>query len=254
MKTALMLLALTTADAPDVPSRPDWPRLEGRWAFVQVTAAVTNAPIVGRLTSETRAVGVLDLDQQGPELEMTEEICALRTSSPTPVVHTKYPEAFLSALSGNSRRARLVRDAQGNVLFRQPKTWDAKGMRLDDVASEQLPERGTDPRVFDADGDGQPGLTVRVEGLVNGDVRVVTRGWTVLEGRVGSADRIDGLVRWDAEQQVLEATNPLLSSRPSTAPHPDGSRSWFRMVRVSSDTGCSEVRAQGDALFGLTGA
>lgn len=236
----LLTTMIGAAPLVESPTKP-WPSLRGRWAFIQVTAAVSDAPLIGKVTSETRAVGVLDLHQVGARLRLVEHICDLKTSSPTPLVSTKYPKAFVTALSGKKRWAQLVRDRDGGIRFRQPKMWSTQGLRLSNVVREKLPDDAQDPRVYDADGDGEPGLTVRVGGMVSGDVRVVSRGWTALNGRLDGAAQIEGRIRWQTEQRVVGATNGLLGNPPTTVQHPDPARSWFRMVRVSKKTTCENV-------------
>lgn len=241
----LSLLLVTGAEA----SKPSWPTLEGRWAFVHVTAAVSDAPLIGEVTSETRALGLLDLHQEGPVLALSEHVCDLRTRSPTPFVSTHYPKAFLTALSGNRREARLEAAPEGGYRFVQPKAWDVKGVQLDDPEQDPLPEDGEDPRLEDPDADGHPGLTVRIKGIASGDIRVVSKGWTALEGRVESTERIEGRVAWRTEQRIVSTTNGLLSHQPKPEPHPDPERSWFRMVRVGSDTSCAGALAHTEVLL-----
>jgi hypothetical protein len=179
----------------------------------------------------------LEVDQRGADLLLRERVCDLRTSSPTPLVDTRYPAAFLRAISGGTREARLVR-RDDVVTYVQPKRWEAKGARLGDAASDPLPREPADPRVVDADRDGHPGLTVRIGGLVSGDLRVVSRGWTALRGELVAPGRIEGRVRWRTEQRILQSTNGLLSHQPNPTPHPDPDRSWFRMVRLPDGAGC----------------
>ncbi|MGB1250835.1 MAG: hypothetical protein ACPG8W_09505, partial [Candidatus Promineifilaceae bacterium] len=67
----------------------------------------------------------------------------------------------------------------------------------------------------DPDGDGNPGLTVRATGLADGEIYVVQRSWTILDGQL-AGDRLDGLIEWNSEQIIIGADNPvLLSGAPS---------------------------------------
>lgn len=214
----------------------------GHWAFVHVTTAISDAPLLGKLTTETRAVGLADLERDGAKLQLTETVCSLRTSSPTPFVKTTYPPSFQRAVSGNVRRAR-VEEASGQRWFVLPRAWTAQGARLQDVARDPLPADANDDRLYDADGDGAPGLTVRVDGMVGGEIRVVTRGWTSARVPLRSADLIEGPLAWFTDQSVVDVTNRLLAHQPTTAPHPDTRRSWFRMIRLRAGATCKDLGA-----------
>ena len=48
--------------------------------------------------------------------------------------------------------------------------------------SEALPADAADPRVFDQDQDGLPGVTVLIEGILDGSVQVVQRTHTRMVG------------------------------------------------------------------------
>lgn len=254
----LLMLASDSASASSVPRRPltpkaipratgEWPDLAGRWASAQVSTAVSEAPLLGDLTTETLALSLVEIRQKGRELELTQTVCRLETSSPTPFVKTVYPPAFLRALSGSARRGRLERrgDATWLVL---PRAWEVKGASLDAVTAP-LPESADDPRVVDGDGDGAPGLTVEIAGLVTGLVRVVTRGWTAGAGRVDPStsppSEIAGRIRWWTDQRVVAVTHSLLAHRPKTEPHPDPRRSWFRLRRLPPGATCRDVSALG---------
>lgn len=242
---AVLLLLLSAPHATAATSStkaPNWPALDGKWAFLQVTAAVSDAPLFGEVTSETRALALLEIEQKGPDLRMKERLCELETENPIPTVSTEYPAAFIRALSGATRQAHLERDDEGHLLFVQPRLWKVDGVKTVDVAALKLPTSSEDPSVLDPDSDGHPGLTVRVNGIVSGDVRVVSKGWTSLKAELSDPSRIQGEVRWHTEQRILETTNGLLDHQPNPSPHPDPKRSWFRMVRVEGSAGCEAAR------------
>lgn len=224
------------------PEPSEWPRVEGRWAFVQVTAAVSDAPLLGQLTTETRARGLVEVARSGQDLTLRETVCGLETSSPTPFVRTTYPRPFQRAVSGNVRKGRLEREGD-RIWLKLPRAWTTKGADLG--RHDTLPDDPADPRLTDADGDGEPGLTVRIDGLVSGEVRVVTRGWTSARLRV-APDRLEGPLTWSTKQRVLTVSNRLLFHQPTTAPHPDPKRSWFRMLRLPPGSTCRDLEALPD--------
>ncbi len=238
------LIALAMSPAPDA---PEWPDLQGHWAFSQVTTAVSKAPLLGEVTTQTRALGTVRIKQSGEKLDLLETLCTLETSDPSPMVKTRYPDAFIAALSGNRRSARLKTGPDG-FRFVQDKTWTVHGAEILNQG-DALPTDASDPRVRDDDGDGAPGLTVQVSGIVSGQLRVVTRGWTALDARVHEADRVQGRVQWGTEQRVLGVTHWLLDHQPRLRPHPDQDRSHFALVRLPEATTCATVVGAADRLF-----
>ncbi len=57
-----------------------------------------------------------------------------------------------------------VTEVDGKLHVVRPATPTAIGIKIDNPASEELPTDPNDPRIFDADGDGNPGVTSRREG------------------------------------------------------------------------------------------
>ncbi len=216
----LMLLAL--ASPPDV---------TGRWARAQKTTTEVDVPVVGALEVETTAIAIVDIEATPEGFRMTEEVCAIESDSVVGVVRTVYPRAFLRALSGHTKPLRVERDG-ARVLWIEPRFERAVG-------------RGDD------DDDGHPGVTVRVEGLVDGEVYVRQVGWQASEGRFVDDDRVAGRVTFGFQQEVLGATSSQLEDPLPSAPSEDADKNVFRARRVPADATCAEVLARRARLLGL---
>lgn len=226
------------------------PDLQGRWARLEVTTALSRVPMLGDVTSETRAISIVDVTEREGTLVVDERICDLENDSLGGAVQARFPKAFLKAVSGNRNTARIERTTEGLRYFEARPT-RVKGANLADPEADPLPKRSDDPRVHDMDGDGQPGLTVKVQGLVDGEIYVVQRDASRLQGKVRPNGRqIQGIVRWRAEQEVVGASRSMLESNPDNRPHPEAQRSFFRMLRVPDSAGCEDVRRRRRALFG----
>lgn len=224
------------------------PNLEGTWARQQLTTAVSSVPILGEVTSETRALVLVRIEQEGRDLEIHEEVCRLETRALGGMVQTTYPEGFKESVSGRTKRGRLLYSPRG-LGYEEIETAHPVGAVLDRPKEDPLPTSPRDPRVVDADGDGKPGVTVQVRGLIDGDLYMVHRSKSRLLGRVLDQERIAGRVTWKTEQSVLSATRDVLANPPKTQPHPDPARSKFRMRRVPADLDCQTLIAQGNRIF-----
>jgi len=215
------------------------PNLEGEWAQIQVHASQSSLPVVGRINSTTTSYLHLRVRQQGNTLRLAITPCAVQVDTGVSTVRTIIPQAFLDAIGTTHTIARLEKVGQ-NWVWDQAPTISVTGAVLDNLWRDVLPESEDDPRVFDADSDGRPGVTVHIRGLIEGSIFLVQRSWTALKGEV-NGDTITGLVRWNTSQKVLGATSIFLRSETETRPHPDPQKSHFFMRRITTGTQCADI-------------
>jgi hypothetical protein len=110
------------------------------------------------------------------------------------------------------------------------------------LTGDELPQDMDSPGVIDWDGDGKPAATVYLDMNVLGKVEVylVQAANTILEGRVVSADSIQGqMLTTELRQRTIGATNRLFVTNPVVKPYPP--ESTFSMVRVPLDSTCEDL-------------
>ena len=221
------------------------PDLSGRWAMIQVYSEIAMLPIVGERPRISVVAQYVDLVQSGSAIVMIDTYCFTDVDDGTPLVRTEVPDEFMASLRPTPHTARLLGSSDGSG-FRADEYVEVRGARLADPALEELPVSPDDPRVFDQDGDGFPGMSVRVRilGLVEGTAYVVQRVRYSLDGVVVDANTIRGTIRWATEQASLGASTPLLRVDAPARPDPDASRSVFLIVRVGKADDCSLLRAR----------
>lgn len=222
--------------------------LRGKWAQKVVNSSISKVPVVGKVTTDSIGYLLLNIDQEADELSITSEVCDVRIDSSVKKVRTVVPETFVEAIEKETRRARIDRD-NGEISFYAPKKYSTVGVRLRNTQYETLPEKPKDPRVLDPDSDGHPGVTLRIEGLINGELYVIQRAWDVMRGTLRKSKYIDGLVEWGNEQVLLDSSSVFLGDQPPTKPHPNQRRSYFRTTRVSSQTTCGDIMRSRSKLF-----
>lgn len=242
--------ALTMLLWPGAASAEPGPNLAGRWAQLQVTTSVVDVPMSGPSEARITSLALLDMEQDDNDLAIQEVVCAVESDGPTKIIRTEYPRGFAKALSGRQRRARLE-FSNGAWRYLEPKSYRSSGVELADPEQDELPFASEDPRVVDQDGDGHPGLTVRIAGWVNGEIYMIQRGWSELSGIVRSKAQIEGSVAWSSEQRVLEATSNMLERAPLSRPHPQQEKSFFRMARVPERATCADLEKRAPRLFGI---
>ncbi len=127
----------------------------------------------------------------------------------------------------------------------------ALGFRDSDPA-QPLPTDKSDARVYDQDGDGQPGVTVHIRtkvafSSIEGDTYNVQRLHSRLRGSF-DGERLSGETFESSETQVLEATHPAL--RLSLTPQRDaaGDNSVL-LVKVAQSMSCDDLVQGLDQIF-----
>jgi len=223
------------------------PAVEGVYAQMLVYAAINDIPAVGPTPGTTTTIQRVVVQRTDTALAMTAEPCAIEVDNGTPVIKTIIPAAFLASLGASERTGSLVFSA-GQWRFVQDTELQLRGVKLDQPETDALPTDASDPRVWDQDQDGKPGVTVRITGLTDGEVYVVQRDIHALDGVV-QGDFVDGSTEWSVEQVVLGSDNPILNVQTVSTKNPDAKASRFRSTRISSSTDCAAILAQRDQLF-----
>jgi hypothetical protein len=183
---------------------------------------------------------------------MYDRYCFTVIEESSSLATTEIPAAFMASLRPQPRAAALQED-NGETRFAQPSYLEVRGAVLENPEADALPVDPADPRVIDQDEDGFPGMTVNVSifGFVEAQIYVVQRVQYELNGVVLSADRIEGLIQWTDEQNVLAATSPLLLAGAESIQDPDPTKHIFVMVRAGEDWTCEWLSEHWREVFGL---
>jgi hypothetical protein len=232
--------------SPSAESTPPDPA--GVWAQKLIQTSLSNVAIVGEVETVTTTYLRTTIERNGDSLSMSMDACESTADSDTSLIQTEFPKAFLETLGVASRPVELVESEEGWRLI-VPRHCDVRGAELRSPAYETLPTSSDDPRVTDADDDGKPGVTIEVEGIVDGKMYIVHRACDRFRGRFVSSDRIEGRVEWEADQEVLGSTSLFLRKRPETRAHSDASKNRFTMVRVPDGAGCETILSERETLF-----
>ena len=228
------------------------PSLSGQWVMLQVYPRIALVPMVGVSTQTSFVVQQVDIEQDALSLEVLASYCFTTIEESSPLATTEIPDAFMQSIRPAPDTARL-QEEDGQFTFQQDTHLEIRGAMLEKPETEDLPTEAGDPRVFDQDGDGAPGMSVNINllGALEEQIYVVQRFQYTLEGSVVSPDRIEGLVEWADEQVILAATNPMLLAGSESEPDPDPSKHVFIMLRAEEDWTCEWLREHWRTVFGL---
>lgn len=245
MVTALALcFGIANAHAQSKPR----PTLDGSWAQLIVTTSVAKLPVIGKTENTSYYFARVDVSQRGGTLTLKSEPCMVRMEGSVKRVKTIIPGAMVRVMGPAQRTGSVDTAGQVKVL----RAVDVLGARLDDPWREALPTDADDPRVIDEDGDGEPGVTVKIVGPIDGEIYLVQRAWNALDGEVSEGgDEIRGSVSWKTSQEVVGASSMFLAANPEARPHPDARRSWFAMKRIDPSATCGWIRKHHNQLFEL---
>ncbi len=226
------------------------PDISGIWAHLQVMSSLTNAPVLGTINLKTMTTLRLEVIQKDTDLLITFEPCAVESESSSPLFKVIFPEAFVKYMGIDIKPARLEFRENNWQLF-QPRYTIVRGVRLQDPEKDPLPTDPNDPRIFDQDKDGKPGMTIHVSvlGFIEGEIYIIQRDWNSLQSTTFTPPMIDGLIEWGSEQVVIGASTPLLASQSENTPDPQRENSYFRTTRVDPNVDCAQILKDREKLF-----
>jgi hypothetical protein len=213
------------------------------WARQHVMIGLAELPAFGIVLSETRTTLRTTITNTDGVIISREETCKIDIDRPdASEVQTSIPQIFVESISLFDRALTMEGDT---LKFAQ--VVQVQGAHLKDPKNDELPTDLEDPRVFDQDQDGQPGLTVRISGLLEGNLQVIQRLTTRLSGEIDGY-QMEGLLTWKTEEPVLSGSSAILSQEVPVTVHPEY-QSYFVARRVSSEMSCAEILAESDTIF-----
>jgi hypothetical protein len=233
---ALALAGAGEARADEAKADP----LDGRWTLLQVTMTLTEVPMLGPMKTATTVVSVHDLVRDGDRLRGKGTLCDISIESERNLLTTTVSPRLQKILPVPELDAKLA-EVDGKLTFFHANPTVVLGAKLRTIEDEPLPRDPLDHRVFDHERDGKYGITLRVKGIAEGDMYLVQRSWSRLDGWLGDDGTFGGIIRHGLHQSVLAATHSNLWDPPTNVPIPEGS--LFRLGRLPQG-GCPEAIAQ----------
>ncbi|MCK6547150.1 hypothetical protein L6R52_14970 [Myxococcota bacterium] len=227
--------------------------LTGTWARRSRTTHITGdgSAELDRLT--VTLLSRVELVQRGAAAEERITTCAVDVAFEGNTAATvTFTDAAISSLPSATTSATI--DGTGfGTRFEPQRRILLFGFRSEqDPATSPLPESAQDPRVYDADGDEHPGITLIIGGAAPGELWVASRMIVFEQGIVRSATVIEGTAENDWTLSRLGASNDALAALPiavRAAPQPSDE---LRMVRVSTAQDgwdCGRIREAERELF-----
>ena len=209
--------------------------ITGRWAQKVILAGIAEVPVLGFQETDTIGFSLVEIEEIDGQLSASINVCQTLIQRPDDIVVTEIPNSFISSIPTYYRT--IFRD-QDDVYF--SRLAELNGVRLSDAINEQLPNSANDPRVFDQDKDGFPGVTVFVSGLISGKIYLIQRTITQMKGTLENG-RLSGEIDWSISESILGSDEEFLEMGAPLTPNPDQTLSQFELIRISEDEGCEEI-------------
>ena len=213
------------------------------------TVASRYVPATGLTTAfytRTDSVLLASVTQTGTDITITAAYCdQVADTDSTALAYVIIPDSYVKSLKPFVGTGTYAMGSAGADVLLVPNIVEVQGATLTNPASDPLPTDPNDPAVIDQDQDGNPGITIKLGGIVSGDLYVVQRQKSDLTGIAVSSDRIEGQYGFTSEQNIL-ASNPttLKTLAAQTAiTDPNLCASTFVMARVQSAWTCTDVNA-----------
>jgi len=211
-------------------------------------AMIQNVPILGELDNISTILGFAEvrLDDDG-ELVIIESGCGA-TSQTGNAISVEIPPAIPQSVTPTATPL-TVWEEDGVIHWSRPLFVIPIGIRLEDPINDALPTDPNDGRIWDQDGDGEPGVTVKVSGFAEGDIYVIQKQISSEHGTIDADGNLAGFVVDNSEQVVIGSTNPLLSQQVESRPNPDASLSTLASVALDGPQDCEWLTANAAELF-----
>jgi hypothetical protein len=235
--------------------------LSGTWILETTGAQTVTAPTYANpFHLKSINVMLVQVTQTGTAISLTGNYCdRIQHDDPNNPAKVIVIDAWRLTQLPVARNGTFAPDVQGQLTLTMPTLIEVVGAVLTDQACEALPTDPNDPRLFDTDNDGFPGISVGLEGLITGTLRSVQRQATALKGVAVAADRVEGGMAYESDQSVVASDPPYIKSLYTlsvSSADPAVCSSSFVMVKVPDDVvaggvDCDWVRVQEAQLLGL---
>lgn len=230
------------ATVTSIPAQEDEPLPPGTYRLEMIMASTTRIPFFGTSKSASKSVSLVQIRRDRNGWSQSHKVCDVRVLD-SGMIKMEFPDKFIAALANHSYPIHFEKDREG-WSYRADLGLERIGYRANGT-QDKLPAKIDDAAVFDWDGDGHPGATLKlsVPLLPAGELYIVQRGQTILSGRVVQPGRIEGgLEVREFDQRVLGARPGFLARSPEIEPNPKESR--FTLSAVAADSNCEKLRGE----------
>ena len=212
--------------------------LVGTYAVHDRVASVSTLPGLGEYEMLGHYYGISVIEAAGESLQIRQTYCFGNVDWDGPVEIIMSPEAIASTPPFEAELA--IDDSADRATVSRPLLEVGVGFNRS-ADNGALPTDLDDERRVDSDNDGNPGVTVQMEGPVSGDIYVVRIERNQWQAKVEADGALSGLIQDTSEQLILDASDPVLMLEIEDVPDPDPTKSTVRLVQVDPAFTCEDL-------------
>jgi len=212
--------------------------LSGTWVARFTEAQVTSAQFVGVMHTQYISHVLLTITQNGTDVVADGRYCDRALANPSNLASAVIPDAWAHTETPVHRTGSFTVGLDGAPIFALAEYTEIIGAVLADPG-DPLPTLIDDTRIIDQDGDGKPGITIVLTGVMTGSLYSVQRQVTSAVSIAIAADRVEGALTFTSEQNVLGSDPSTLAgiyAAGKTSNDPEPCNSTFVMVKIANAT------------------
>jgi hypothetical protein len=203
--------------------------------------------MLGRSEIVTTSWGYTNINWYSGQIWYTEYGCHVESGGSS-AVEVEIPDVIAQTIEPKAIEMRVWQDGD-TIHWERPETITLLGVNLDDPIRDELPQSPDDSRVYDQDGDDNPGVTVKVGGFISGDLYVIQRTTNTYTGTLDEAGVLVGSIEEFGEQKIMGSTNAMLEQDIPSEHLNDPALNTIELVPVDSSITCQWLMENADTLF-----
>ncbi len=231
--------------------------VEGRYAHYDIVAYYSDMGLMGVFKNLIISYGFTTFEQEDGKLKITDRFCHSEQISNQNFT-TTVPDALTQAIIPDSTFMEIRQADDGSFTLYRPQTPTLLGIEYDDPYNTPLPEsiKPDDPRLVDADSDGNPGVTVFIDMFNKTEkLYIARREIFAFEASLMESGNIEGIVIDNSEQLIIDATSLLLKNQTGEwlqfrgENGDDYSLSPILLVPIDESYDCVKLMQERDSFF-----
>jgi hypothetical protein len=222
--------------------------LLGHYVERVTVSTLDTIPGLGERASTNRYYGLTDVEEVDGKIISTSVSCRSQLGgvSGVKVVISDELTQLIPPLVGEVSAQKV----DSEVVYSRQAVYMPLGVELADPVNDELPTDPNDPRIFDQDLDGKPGVTIILSVLgMKGEIYAIRKevgSWRVS----GTGDgTFHGPFMDASSQKVIGASLPMLNVDMTSRHDPDQSKSTIDFIRTQEKYDCERLIAEIDVLF-----
>ena len=211
---------------------------EGTFALQVTTTTEQEIPVVGLTRSSSTAKKLFTVREVNGQFLTEETFCEIKMDTEGPAAPAVPADLVTHIPTVTSEL--YVEKQESQWQWERIKSGTILGARLDQPLTDLLPESADEDSVWDQDMDGQPGVTLTVSGLIEGEIYTVIRYVDTLSGYVDGEQWV-GHTQDETEQVIVGASQEVLLLNVTPQVVDDPALNTVQVYRLDEGADCTTV-------------